>query len=155
MAFNANASGSQIIEYTPDDTYSALINALNKSEHYTIKEANKLSRTAVVRTGVSWKSWGENLIISISPASDGFSSLSISSSSKYGLIDWGKNQENLSSILGLLSSELSKYQKVLVEKELPLDDIPTQIKKLSELKNAGILTENEFEEKKKELLAKM
>ena len=35
------------------------------------------------------------------------------------------------------------------------DDIPTQIKKLAELKEQGILSEEEFETKKKELLAKM
>lgn len=34
-------------------------------------------------------------------------------------------------------------------------DIPEQIKKLSELKNQGILTEDEFNKKKKELLDKM
>lgn len=34
-------------------------------------------------------------------------------------------------------------------------DIPEQIRKLSELKDQGILTEQEFEYKKKELLAKM
>lgn len=34
-------------------------------------------------------------------------------------------------------------------------DIPDQIKKLAELKEAGILTEKEFEEKKAELLAKL
>lgn len=35
------------------------------------------------------------------------------------------------------------------------DDIPTQIKKLAELKEAGILTETEFENKKTELLARI
>jgi len=35
------------------------------------------------------------------------------------------------------------------------DDIPTQIKKLAELKDAGILSDEEFEDKKKELLAKI
>lgn len=35
------------------------------------------------------------------------------------------------------------------------DDIPTQIKKLAELKAAGILSEEEFEKKKAELLARM
>lgn len=35
------------------------------------------------------------------------------------------------------------------------DDIPTQIKKLADLKDQGILSEREFETKKKELLAKM
>jgi len=37
----------------------------------------------------------------------------------------------------------------------PVVDIPTQIKKLSELKDQGILTEEEFETKKKELLDKI
>lgn len=35
------------------------------------------------------------------------------------------------------------------------DDIPAQIKKLADLKDQGILSEREFETKKKELLAKM
>lgn len=35
------------------------------------------------------------------------------------------------------------------------DDIPSQIQKLSELKDKGILTEEEFSNKKNELLAKM
>ena len=35
------------------------------------------------------------------------------------------------------------------------DDIPTQIQKLASLKDAGILTEEEFTNKKAELLAKM
>lgn len=34
-------------------------------------------------------------------------------------------------------------------------DIPLQIKKLADLKDQGILTEDEFETKKKELLSKM
>ena len=35
------------------------------------------------------------------------------------------------------------------------DDIPSQIKKLSDLKDSGILTEEEFQSKKQELLKKM
>lgn len=44
-------------------------------------------------------------------------------------------------------------------KEAPISeiqvDIPVQIKKLAELRDSGILTDTEFESKKKELLAKM
>ncbi|KQC05829.1 MAG: hypothetical protein APR53_01960 [Methanoculleus sp. SDB] len=42
--------------------------------------------------------------------------------------------------------------QVVVQEQV---DIVDQIKKLSELKNAGILSEDEFETKKKELLAKI
>lgn len=38
---------------------------------------------------------------------------------------------------------------------VPVDDIPTQIKKLSDLKDSGILTEEQFEKKKIELLNRM
>ena len=36
-----------------------------------------------------------------------------------------------------------------------MEDIPTQIKKLADLKNQGVLTEDEFDKKKSELLARM
>ena len=36
-----------------------------------------------------------------------------------------------------------------------MTDIPDQIKKLSDLKDQGILTEEEFQKKKKDLLDKM
>lgn len=155
MAFNESTAGVQIVEYAPDDTFSALIAALNASTHYSVKESNKTARTVMAKTGVSWKSWGENLMITVSPSANGFSEVSIKSSSKYGLVDWGKNQENFNDILNLLSAELLQYQKILPPKASPVDDIPTQIKKLAELKVAGILTESEFQEKKEQLLAKM
>ena len=52
--------------------------------------------------------------------------------------------------------ELSKtggQQQTIVQTNEP--DIPEQIKKLSELKDQGILTEEEFGKKKEELLAKI
>lgn len=48
----------------------------------------------------------------------------------------------------------SKIEKTTQE-DTPTVDIPDQIRKLAELKNQGILTEKEFESKKKELLAKL
>ena len=48
-------------------------------------------------------------------------------------------------------------QQPTLQGQLPqsFDDVPAQIKKLSELKESGILTEQEFETKKSELLARM
>ena len=155
MALNANTAGHQVIEYSPDDTFSALLSALKASDRYTIKESNSSARTISVKTGVSWKSWGENLLLTISPSHNGTSELSITSSSKFGAADWGKNQENISDILNLLTSELQQYNKVSSQTVSSSDDIPAQIKKLADLKDAGILSESEFQEKKTELLAKM
>lgn len=155
MAFNEKLTGAQIFEYTPDDTFSALLSSLAASEKYTVKDSNKSARTVFVSTGVSWKSWGENLTLTVSPTSNGFSEVAINSSSKFGVVDWGKNQENFNIILGLLATELQQYEKVGQKHDALPDDIPTQIKKLADLKDAGILTEAEFQAKKTELLSKM
>ncbi len=155
MAFNANTSGRQVVEYAPDDTFSALLSALSSSSHYTVKDSNKSARTMLVSSGVSWRSWGENLNLTISPTPEGFSELTINSSSKFGVADWGKNQENLNNIMNLLADELQQYKKVPQGKGASSDDIPTQIKKLADLKDAGILSESEFQAKKADLLAKM
>lgn len=153
MAFNSNANAKQVFEYSPDDTFSALKLALEKSSHYSIKESSASARTISISTGVSWKSWGENLLITVSPVSGGYSEVSISSSSKYGLVDWGKNQNNLNQIFTLLSAELQQFDKVTPAGST--DDIPAQIKKLAQLKDEGIITEDEFQDKKTKLLAKM
>lgn len=155
MAFNANTSGRQIIEYAPDDTFKAAVSALEKSNKFSVKESNSLARTISIKTGVSWKSWGENLLITISPAANGMSEIAITSASKYGLIDWGKNQDNLNNILNLIYTELKNYNKIAQKSKFTAEDIPTQIKKLADLRDAGILTESEFQQKKESLLSKM
>lgn len=155
MSFNASSTGKQIVEYAPDDTFAALISALNRSGKFSVKDSVAATRTVQVKTGVSWKSWGENLLITVSPAADGASEISISSSSKYGLVDWGKNQDNFNDIMNLLSVELQQYEKVSVNHKAPASDIPAQIKALADLRDSGVLTEDEFQTKKAELLSKM
>ena len=155
MGFNATASGKQIIEYSPDDTFAALVAALTRSERFSVKDAVSATRTIQVKTGVSWKSWGENLLITVSPTPDGFSEISIGSSSKYGLVDWGKNQDNFNDIMRLLSAEIEQCEKVSSSHTGEAAGIPSQIKALADLRGAGVLTEEEFQAKKAELLAKM
>lgn len=74
-----------------------------------------------------------------------------------------------SSYIGGLSSSIMKARQVYAKNHpeieeqrqtestntQPVDDIPTQIKKLADLRDQGILTEDEFNKKKTELLAKM
>lgn len=56
----------------------------------------------------------------------------------------------------LIRQEISKAKRgnIFVQQS-QADDIPTQIKKLAELKDLGILSNDEFEAKKKDLLSKM
>ena len=55
--------------------------------------------------------------------------------------------------LGLVD-KLAQIQRELGEKRRS-DDIPDQIRKLAELREAGVITDEEFEEKKKDLLERM
>lgn len=155
MSLNSSTSNKQIIEYQVDDTYSALISALKKDSHFSIKTSDPTSRTIAIKTGISWKSWGENLLITLSPTADNMTELSIASASKFGTVDWGKNQDNLNSMLQILFEELKNYKKVVSNNTDSTENIPAKIKELSELRDAGILTDEEFQQKKEELLARL
>ena len=53
-----------------------------------------------------------------------------------------------------LTDKLAQMQRELGEKRRP-EDVPDQIRKLAELREAGAITDEEFEEKKKDLLERM
>ena len=53
-----------------------------------------------------------------------------------------------------LTDKLAQIQRELGEKRRSVD-VPDQIRKLGELRDAGAITDEEFEEKKKELLERM
>ena len=53
-----------------------------------------------------------------------------------------------------LTDKLAQIQRELGEKRRS-EDVPDQIGKLAELREAGAITDEEFEEKKKDLLERM
>ena len=53
-----------------------------------------------------------------------------------------------------LTDKLAQIQRELSEKSRS-EDVPEQIRKLAELRDAGAITDEEFEEKKKDLLERM
>lgn len=155
MSLIPEEKGSLIVAYSADDTFKALCKALDhKNSNLKIKSSDYPSHTLFVKACANWKTCGENLQIAIITSSNGFSEVKISSQSKFGLMDLGKNQENINTVLSLLTQELDggKYSKV---KASEVADIPDQIKKLSDLKESGILTAEEFASKKAALLARM
>jgi len=52
------------------------------------------------------------------------------------------------------TDKLAQIQRELGEKRKS-EDVPDQIRKLAELRDAGVITDQEFEEKKKDLLERM
>ena len=65
-----------------------------------------------------------------------------------------KNNGNVDEFISYVNSMIGKQANSSID-PTKMDDIPTQIKKLAELKEQGILTDEEFNKKKTELLNKM
>lgn len=65
------------------------------------------------------------------------------------------NQGNPEELVSYVREHMGENSAPQPATQAAADDIPTQIQKLASLKDAGILTEEEFATKKAELLAKM
>ena len=64
------------------------------------------------------------------------------------------NEGEVQKFIEHVKSKVEKTEQEITHSE-SIEDIPDQIRKLAELKDYGILTEDEFESKKKELLARL
>lgn len=150
----AQAEKSKIYPYSPDDTFHALVSMVRKNEKYCLLNADLKSRTVSASLGMSLLSMGERLEFSVEEAPNGTSQVLVSSSNMQ-LITWGKHSFNLARIFLALENELECYPKIRLGEPAPAEDIPSQIKALAELRDSGALSEEEFQEKKRELLSKM
>lgn len=108
MAFQAQKWEREIAPCTQSDVFRAAITVLENAEKYKIEEMDANAYSIRLKTGISWKSWGENVQITIGCLADSLSEIIITSTLKWGLLDWGKNQENLKEIFILIYGELSK-----------------------------------------------
>ena len=111
MFLSSKVSVKKIVKYRPDDAYSALLSAFKRSEICSLTSSDKTERTISAKTESSWKTWGEKVTASVIPSGEKSSEITITSSLKHGLFDWGKNQKNIDDILDLLSYTLEDYEK--------------------------------------------
>lgn len=145
------------VPYSADNTFEALKQCCKYLYGMKVKSVDDLLKTVYLKAGVSAFSWGENITVTVKAAEDGETIVEIVSASKTGALggalDMGKNNKNLKSIMDELSMELKKYPQIKKESaNLSSGSIADEIKKYAELKNQGLLTEEEFTAKKKQLL---
>lgn len=145
------------VPYKVNDVYSAVkeVSIYNHHHNFEFDSEDEILKTIYLKTGISMFSWGENIKISIEQGSNRCSKIKISSMPKTGIMfggafDMGKNRKNIQALLNEISIELEKYPKI-EEMQKQLDNY-SQIEKLFNLKEKGIITQEEFEKKKKELL---
>lgn len=155
--FSTNNSQSNV-PYSPDDAYAALCAAalrLQSAKNYSLKDSDAITRRIIMKTGISFVSWGENITISIIAEPNGTSSISISSGTKTGTpFDFGKNNKNINEIMDAFSKQLKNYKQIT-----PKDSsgnaqvsVAEELEKLASLKEKGILSQQEFDAQKKKLL---
>lgn len=155
VRFAANQDGSFAIPFKPNDVFSALKVAVPQINGFTVSNVLDMSLSMDIKTGMSLRSWGEAIQISVTPSADHNSILNIKSKSHLGTNDWGKNKQNVSKILEALQEELKdpKYQAAQTTSEE--NDSVAMLLKLKTLLDNGIITNEEFEAKKADLLARL
>lgn len=147
------------VPYSVEDTYKALKDCANMlEEQFKVERFDDLIKTVYLKAGVSLFSWGENITVTIKETSDGMSEINALSTPKTGMMlggsmDMGKNRKNLNIIMSYLSEELKKYTKVNPNSNS--NSITDKIKQLSTLKEEGLITEEEYINKKQELLSQL
>lgn len=97
------------IDQDADKAFELCKLALLSVEKSTLKIEDIKTGKLASKVGISWKSFGENLTISIARLSDSQSKIEITSSPVVTttLVDYGKNLENVATVLNYLKLKLS------------------------------------------------
>lgn len=109
---NCSESGTYSIPYRPEEVFAALKTVVPKINGFTIINISDSEMSLDIDVGMSLKSVGETIKISVLPSSAHDSMLSMISESTSAAIDWGKNAENLNSIVDALQKELINFKAV-------------------------------------------
>jgi hypothetical protein len=107
---------SQFLPYPLSATFNAALSAAPQMG--IVKSYDIQLGRILIRTSMSMKSWGEDLVIQLSPAAGG-TELRIHSSSRLQVVDWGKNRQNLDKFISLIASCLSRAPQADTGKDVP------------------------------------
>lgn len=146
------------VPFSVADTFEALQKAIKATDGFTLDRVDETLKAVYLKAGVSLFSWGENITATVKKCSEGGSEVSVLSTPKTGAMfggamDMGKNRKNIAAISDALSKELKQYKPEAPQHtSFATNSVADEIKKLAELKDQGILSEQEFAEKKKQLL---
>lgn len=75
-----------------------------QAERMQILSADPATGVINASGSMSWISWGENIVIGVGADPAGTVSVSLRSKLKFGLVDWGKNQQNINRLFGRIGA---------------------------------------------------
>lgn len=152
------------VPHSVDVTYAALKSAVSKIGGFAITGADDAEHSLQVNAGVSAFSWGERITVHVMPNANGGTAVEVLSAPKVGAMgnaaDMGKNNRNIAAIFNALQRELPAVpQQTAPQQAAPQQPafdasllIADELKKLAELRDQGILTDEEFAARKQKLL---
>jgi hypothetical protein len=152
--------GGADFPYARDDVFDALLKAIP----FAGLKVDKHDRAAgfiSAKAGVSLRSWGENIPITLTEASPGFTRVAITSTPKTGLLgggafDLGKNRSNIEKILLRTSETLQQPAKpISADRDMGETDPAARIAKLQALLDTGAIDQSDFDKRKQEILSEI
>jgi len=145
--------------YSFKTVFDAIIEAAPKMDGLSLDSADEVSGRVTFKSGVSLRSWGENIPIQLVRLSSARTKMQIVSSPKTGAMfggafDLGKNRENIDKIIKAVSDVLSKKPEEVEEvQQQPATSTADELLKLKALKDEGVISQTEFNEQKEKVLA--
>ncbi len=151
--------GSVEYPFSKKTVFDALMEAAPKIDGLELDSADEVSGRVVFKAGVSLASWGENIPVQLVEVATTRTQMKVMSSPKTGIMfggamDLGKNRRNIEKIISAVSDVLAN-KPAEVEKPKPVAVASTtdELIKLKSLLDSGVLTQEEFDEQKKRVLA--
>jgi Short C-terminal domain len=155
--------GGADLPYARDDVFDALVKVIPE-QGMKVDKQDKNAGFISAKAGVSLRSWGENIPISVMDGSPGFTRVSITSTPKTGLLgggafDLGKNRKNIERILLATSELLQKSatpQASESKSEEPGPEDPgRRLAKLQSLLDEGLIDSDDYARRKQEILSEI
>jgi uncharacterized protein (DUF1499 family) len=103
------ATSSEAHQLFPHD-YSTVFDgtvAALQTSGFSIKVADPTNGTIIASSSMDLMSWGEDLQLRLWQEHDGQSAVQVASSSKFGLVDWGKNKKNVDKLFAAIHAHVS------------------------------------------------
>jgi len=107
MASLTSGEGAALFQNSREEVFNAVLEAVNRVPGMKVKQADQTSGYILITVGVNLWSWGEDLPVQITESAPRQTWLQIASSSKFALIDFGKNQRNVDRLMASVSEVLA------------------------------------------------
>lgn len=151
-------SGSVEYPYSKKTVFAAVMAAAKHIDGFELDSADEMSGHVTLKAGVSWSSWGENIPIQLISVSPVRTKVEIISTPKTGVLfgganDFGKNRRNIEKIISAISAQLQGKPAEVEQPSVSSTSAADELLKLKQLKDAGVLSDEEFESQKQKILS--